>query len=76
MAGPQVRHWYRYGHTADCSNHWRDFKYCMSLKSETDEERRRLWIKRRAEWWAKRRVERSSEDVWDMRRCVRLLIDC
>jgi len=43
------------------------------LKSESEEARRELWIKRRAEWWAARRVEGSSEDVWDRRKWVELL---
>jgi hypothetical protein len=39
----------------------------MSLKGESDEERHRLWVRRRAEWWAGRRVGASSEDVWNVR---------
>ena len=31
------------------------------------EERREVWIRRRAEWWVNRRLGRSSEDVWDIR---------
>jgi len=34
------------------------------------EERREAWIFRRAEWWANRRVGKSSEDVWDIREYV------
>ena len=34
------------------------------------EEQREAWIHRRAEWWAHRRIEQSSEDVWDMREYV------
>lgn len=64
---PQVRAVYRYGHLKDCTPKWDDFKYCMSLKSEDEEERRKMWIKRRAEWWAGRRVGPSSEDVWEVR---------
>lgn len=44
-----------------------DFKFCMSLKGETEEEKRKLWVRRRAEWWAGRRVGGSSEDVWRVR---------
>lgn len=40
----------------------------MSLKGETEDDRRRLWIRRRAEWWAGRRVGASSEDVWNLRK--------
>lgn len=36
----------------------------------SDEDRREAWIQRRAEWWAARRVERSSEDVWEARTYV------
>ena len=36
------------------------------------EERREAWIRRRAEWWAHRRLGKSSEDVWDIRKCVSL----
>ncbi len=34
------------------------------------DERYDAWIQRRAEWWAKRRLEKSSEDVWAMREYV------
>ncbi|ORY24209.1 hypothetical protein BCR39DRAFT_547539 [Naematelia encephala] len=64
---PQLRSFYRYGRSSDSLWRWSDFKYCLSLKSETEEKRRELWIKRKAEWWAKRRVEGSSEDVWEIR---------
>lgn len=36
----------------------------------SEEERREVWIQRRAEWWAAKRVERSSEDVWEARTYV------
>ncbi|WVR08924.1 hypothetical protein IAU60_005983 [Kwoniella sp. DSM 27419] len=65
---PQLRSMYRHGEFRDCTWKWQDFKYCLSLKSESPEERRELWIKRRADWWARRRVSGSSEDVWDIRR--------
>ncbi|KAF8070527.1 MCM-domain-containing protein [Lyophyllum atratum] len=44
-----------------------DFKFCLSLKSLHPEERRDAWITRRAEWWAHRRLAKSSEDIWDIR---------
>ena len=65
--GPQLRNMYRHGTYRDCTWKWADFKYCLSLKAEDMEERRELWIKRRAEWWARRRFEGSSEDVWNVR---------
>jgi len=64
---PQLRNVYRYGELRDCTYKFDDFKYCMSLKGEDVEERRRLWVRRRAEWWAARRVGPSSEDVWEAR---------
>ncbi|KAJ9096087.1 hypothetical protein QFC19_007313 [Naganishia cerealis] len=66
--GPQIRRVYRYGTPQPCTRQLEDFKYCMSLKGESEEGKRKLWIRRRAEWWAGRRVSASSEDVWDMRR--------
>lgn len=47
-----------------------DFKFCMSLKSFDEDEKRNAWIRRRAEWWAHRRLDKSSEHVWDMRTSV------
>jgi hypothetical protein len=42
----------------------------MAQKGAHPEERRDAWIARRAEWWAARRLDRSSEDVWELRTCV------
>lgn len=58
---------YRYGQMAECSAKMEDFKFCMMSKSMHPEERRDAWIRRRAEWWAQRRVTRSSEDVREIR---------
>ncbi|KZT56724.1 hypothetical protein CALCODRAFT_435302 [Calocera cornea HHB12733] len=69
--GQQIRSLYRYGTTSGtAAGKWDDFMYCISLKAYSAEDRREKWIKRRAEWWAHRRMERSSEDVWDVRTCV------
>ncbi|KAF8530486.1 hypothetical protein BU17DRAFT_79265 [Hysterangium stoloniferum] len=67
VLGSQLRTIYRYGHMAQCSGKFDDFKFCVSLKALPEEEKRTAWIQRRAEWWARRRLNRSSEDVWDMR---------
>jgi hypothetical protein len=67
---PQLRNLYRHGTPRDCTYKFHDFKYCMALKSDSPEMKRQLWVKRKAEWWAGRRVVGSSEDVWDMRRYV------
>lgn len=42
----------------------------MTLKAMNPENKREAWIRRRAEWWATRRLSKSSEDVWDMRTYV------
>lgn len=67
VLGSQLRTIYRYGHAAQCSSKFDEFKFCLSLKALPAEEKRAEWIRRRAEWWALRRLTRSSEDVWDMR---------
>ena len=46
------------------------------MKSLEGEERRQAWLRHRAEWWARRRMGRSSEDVWDIRTCVFELLLC
>lgn len=51
-----------------CGRKMEDFKFCMSLKSMHPEDKRDAWIRRRAEWWAERRLGKSSEEVWDVRR--------
>lgn len=61
---------YRHGTPRDCSAKFDDFKFCMSLKNLSPERKEEVWVQRRAEWWARRRMGRSSEDVWEARRCV------
>ena len=61
---------YRQGTLSVCSPKFAEFKFCLSIKTLDPDERRAAWIRRRAEWWASRRVGRSSEDVWEMRRYV------
>ncbi|KAI0093132.1 hypothetical protein BDY19DRAFT_922245 [Irpex rosettiformis] len=67
----QMKFLYRYGHMAECAQKAEDFKFCLSNKSLHEEERYEAWIRHRAEWWAKRRITKSSEDVWEIRRCAR-----
>ncbi|KAH6913972.1 hypothetical protein BKA70DRAFT_1095229 [Coprinopsis sp. MPI-PUGE-AT-0042] len=63
----QVKAIYRYGGRPQCADKMDDFKFCLTLKALHPEEQREAWIKRRAEWWARRRTAKSSEDVWDIR---------
>ncbi|KLO15822.1 hypothetical protein SCHPADRAFT_938407 [Schizopora paradoxa] len=66
--GSQLKSLYRHGGQAVCGQKMEDFKFCMSLKAMDPEDKRRVWIRRRAEWWAGRRLGKSSEDVWDVRK--------
>ncbi|KDN39240.1 hypothetical protein K437DRAFT_270342 [Tilletiaria anomala UBC 951] len=66
--GPQARALYRYGTFQDCKDKLDDFKFCLTLKGMSNEERRQVWIERRAEQSAAKRLQSSSEDVWDLRR--------
>ena len=69
----QIKSLYRFGHrTTDCDRKFDEFKFCLTLKVMHPEERREAWIRRRAEWWAHRRLGKSSENVWDIRKCVSL----
>lgn len=69
-ASSQVRSLYRYGHMAECAQKWTDFKFCLTLRALSADERRAAWLRHRAEWWATRRTTGSSEDVWEVRKCV------
>jgi len=68
--GPQARSIYRYGTFQDCREKLEEFKYCLTLKGVSEEERRQLWLKKRAEKSAAKRLQCSSEDVWAIRRLV------
>ncbi|EIW83153.1 hypothetical protein CONPUDRAFT_51664 [Coniophora puteana RWD-64-598 SS2] len=67
VLGTQVKSLYRFGRMAECKQKMEDFKFCMSNKGLHPEQRRETWLQHRAEWWAQRRLERSSEFVWDKR---------
>ena len=68
VLGVQLKSLYRYGEMSKCGQKMEDFKFCMANKSLHPEDRRDAWIRHRAEWWAKRRLEKSSEDVWEIRK--------
>ncbi|KAF8967839.1 hypothetical protein BDZ97DRAFT_1801494 [Flammula alnicola] len=63
----QLKSLYRYGQRTNCDRKFEEFKFCLTLKVMHPEEQREAWIRRRAEWWANRRLGKSSEDVWDVR---------
>ncbi len=67
--GPQLRAIYRYGGLQDCKSKLDDFKYCLTMKGMTQEERYEAWIRRKAETTAEKRLGKgSSENVWELRR--------
>lgn len=68
--GSQIKSVYRHGTPRDCMPKFEDFKFCMSVKGLADDRRDEVWAHRRAEWWARRRLGKSSEDVWDARKWV------
>ncbi|GAA5908156.1 hypothetical protein JCM5296_000520 [Sporobolomyces johnsonii] len=68
--GSQAKSVYRHGVPRDCTPKFEDFKFCMSIKGLSEQKRDEVWVRRRAEWWARRREGRSSEDVWEARRNV------
>src|SRR6266404_7024271 len=72
VLGTQLKSIYRFGEMAHCSVKWNEFKFCMSTKGLHPEQRRDAWIRHRAEWWARRRLGLSSENVWEMRTYVDL----
>jgi Protein of unknown function (DUF3128) len=70
VLGTQLKSIYRFGEMAHCSAKWNEFKFCMSIKGLHPEQRRNAWIRHRAEWWARRRLGPSSENVWEKRAYV------
>lgn len=76
VVGNQIRSLYRHGRGSECSDKWDDVKFCLSLKSLEEEQRRKAWLRHRAEWWARRRIGRSSEDVWDVRTYASSVLLC
>ncbi|ETW80347.1 hypothetical protein HETIRDRAFT_115725 [Heterobasidion irregulare TC 32-1] len=67
VVGSQFKSLYRYGEMAKCTPKMDEFKYCMSIKSLHPEEKRAEWIRHRAEYWARKRLTMSSENVWEVR---------
>lgn len=66
--GSQFRSLYREGQLATCKPKLEEVKFCFSLRSLSVEEKREAWINRRAEWWTHRRLTKSSEDVWEIKK--------
>jgi hypothetical protein len=63
----QYKSLYRYGHMAHCADKFQDWRFCLNQRMLDPDQRREVWLQRRALWWAKRRLDKSSEDVWEIR---------
>jgi hypothetical protein len=63
----QFQSLYRYGEMANCGIKKQDFTFCMKNNMQHPEQKRDAWIQRKAEWWAQKRMDSSSEDVWELR---------
>ncbi|KAN0065242.1 hypothetical protein ACQY0O_001739 [Thecaphora frezii] len=67
--GPQLKSVYRFGTGQDCKDKLDDFKYCLTLKGKSQQERYDAWIQRKAHKTALKRMgPESSENVWEFRR--------
>jgi hypothetical protein len=58
---------YRYGHLRSCSEHWADWRFCMSLSGASSEGRTNAIRERYREKDNKTKEEPNSEDVWRRR---------
>ena len=67
VTAAQVKSLFRYGQRTPCAYKFEDFKFCLSNKAMHPQEKYEAWIRRRAEWWARRRMSKSSEEVWEIR---------
>lgn len=53
----------------DCREKLDDFKFCLTQKGMSQEEKYESWLRRKAEKSAEMRMGRgSSESVWELRR--------
>ncbi|PBL00189.1 TIP49-domain-containing protein [Armillaria gallica] len=59
----QMKSRYRRDKSSRCAYKHNDFKFCLSMSWVESNQRYEAWINRRAEWWAKRRLDESSEDA-------------
>lgn len=69
--GPQLKAVYRYGGFQDCRHKLDDFKFCLTMRGMSVEEKYEAWIQRKAQQTAEKRLGRqSAENVWESRRYV------
>ncbi|KAF9977433.1 hypothetical protein BGZ73_006060 [Actinomortierella ambigua] len=65
--GSNIRNYYRFGTFRDCSDKYDHLKFCMSLKTKTDQVAQIMIQKREAQLRAAKAAQPNSEDVWSVR---------
>lgn len=64
----QIKAVYRTGHFNECKDKLDNFKFCLTQKGSSKEERYEAYIQRRAEQSAAKRLsQQSSENIWSYR---------
>ncbi|CAG8567584.1 7921_t:CDS:2 [Diversispora eburnea] len=59
----QATNYYRYGEKKNCSNHFRNVKWCLKMKSKNLDERKKMVLEREAEKEAQYIKKKSSLDA-------------
>ncbi|KAL1985537.1 hypothetical protein VTN96DRAFT_7757 [Rasamsonia emersonii] len=65
--GGQFVNIYRYGELRSCSEHWKNFWFCMKSKAYPDEQRKEMIRDHYRKKAIKYKTGPSSEDVWEVR---------
>ncbi|CAO3687930.1 unnamed protein product [Umbelopsis vinacea] len=65
--GEQALNYYRYGAKKDCSGKWDYFKLCLSTKTKSPLEAKKLLDEHKQLKEQQKKIERSSEDVWTLK---------
>lgn len=65
---------YRYGQLRSCSEHWADWRFCMSLKSSSAEAKAQAIQARYREKDERMRKQPNSEDIWERRKPEEMIV--
>ena len=63
----QLRNWYRYGEQKDCSERWRDLKWCMQTRMADEGQSQAMLRRWQIDQLKRIRSGPNSEDVWQIR---------
>ncbi|KAI5784523.1 hypothetical protein FPQ18DRAFT_353271 [Pyronema domesticum] len=66
--GGQFLNIYRYGEFRDCSEKSADWRFCLKAKVRGEVAKRAMILQRNKEKAAKYKTEKSSEDIWKVRK--------